>query len=1131
MAETHKDPRSRLDESESDDEEQEKGADILEVHNEWEKRGREIPQSETPGVDRAYVALDQNSGIEVVWHEVDLKFRKTQTDLERTKIISDVKTITKMFTSLINLDHPNIVNFKDYWINYRERNAGDSNQNTWNSNKFSKDELIDISSGAENDQSTENVQVSTVQSTSTTAQNSQNPQNSQTLQNPQNGALLNQNSQNSQTSNLTNSQYSTDQPKWEVLIPKGDEEFGKTLDSILVEYNGTEFVAYKDVIFRLVFITEYMNHGSLSDFLQSCQTKSKLHKTKEKGIQLWCSQVLGAIAYLHSYAPPIIHANLSCETIFRHHNGQLKIGSIALDIIRKHVNNRRPSDTHKSIPPPSDENRGLQLSPEPGFEGFDKISGQNSAHILPTFVDKTEEGLVFGDNLDSDIDLKKTSSKVTSPDIAGVPTFSSESITLASNSSAATLFPSVSANDLTTSDQTSMIYPEIVSDLQTASNQDYPYSITPVSDPLKRCEALDLYYFGVCALCMLKPTLLKDEKKLAQIRQDPEKAMDYFTKLGKSRRVSSNMTKFITKCLNAFDYSEGTGVGKGKIALKASDLLKDKALFEIRPLKLMAAQILMETNEGVGDEFNEGLMTPQDETVMAETTFGMKDERETSVDVDCDDQKAVSEGGKDIKQWKWKEIMDLILELETQKHRNAEAAKEVKLRKREEEKKRENNPNEKLKPEDAKRIATSTSQNKSTTNQKPGQKSSNQKLKTTTKAKDPRNLAKIKLEDFNLHKYMEDVRQGHHGIHRVNPRNNERRTDNDHYADETNSMISDARNPGETLGSILDTNDSMTQSMNEKLVGKGVGRGKNLLEDDEEAGGPKQDNKETSNTVDDAGAHGTDSVAKEGGGGRNLDKEKAKKEEKKVYPIEKRPLELCQITFKNKNVEENKNNADTGSVVSETGTLAATEFPEKENNSPEHRRDENDEKLGQRRNSTPDQNQHRQNSANNQVNTTQAHSQTKTHNQVQTHIQPQNQPKNQPQNLPQNQPQNQQQPTNSLSNHTSNIAYDVEINITFRGGFERKLKTAVEKTEKGIEIARELVSLGFISHNDTKQLSTIYNHAWQKAFGEIDNGIGSTDVKDLIKENYLKMQRDQEKEIEKRVLEKMQGVKVGVVAK
>jgi len=38
-------------------------------------------------------------------------------------------------------------------------------------------------------------------------------------------------------------------------------------------------------------------------------------------------------------------------------------------------------------------------------------------------------------------------------------------------------------------------------------------------------------------------------------------------------------------------------------------------------------------------------------------------------------------------------------------------------------------------------------------------------------------------------------------------------------------------------------------------------------------------------------------------------------------------------------------------------------------------------------------------------------------------------------------------------------------------------------------------------------------------------------VKDLIKENYLKMQRDQEKEIEKRVLEKMQGAKVGVVAK
>ena len=62
-----------------------------------------------------------------------------------------------------------------------------------------------------------------------------------------------------------------------------------------------------------------------------------------------------------------------------------------------------------------------------------------------------------------------------------------------------------------------------------------------------------------------------------------------------------------------------------------------------------------------------------------------------------------------------------------------------------------------------------------------------------------------KIRHFNkITLYMEDVRQGHHGIHRVNPRNNERRTDNDHYADETNSMISDARNPGGETSGILD---------------------------------------------------------------------------------------------------------------------------------------------------------------------------------------------------------------------------------------------------------------------------------------------------------------------------------------
>uniref|UniRef100_A0A1B6CMT4 Protein kinase domain-containing protein n=1 Tax=Clastoptera arizonana TaxID=38151 RepID=A0A1B6CMT4_9HEMI len=42
-------------------------------------------------------------------------------------------------------------------------------------------------------------------------------------------------------------------------------------------------------------------------------------------------------SYLHSCCPPIIHGNLTCDTIFIQHNGLVKIGSVAPDTIHHHV--------------------------------------------------------------------------------------------------------------------------------------------------------------------------------------------------------------------------------------------------------------------------------------------------------------------------------------------------------------------------------------------------------------------------------------------------------------------------------------------------------------------------------------------------------------------------------------------------------------------------------------------------------------------------------------------------------------------------------------------------------------------------------------------------------------------------
>ncbi|KAL1433680.1 hypothetical protein MTO96_012219 [Rhipicephalus appendiculatus] len=51
----------------------------------------------------------------------------------------------------------------------------------------------------------------------------------------------------------------------------------------------------------------------------------------------WCNQILSALSYLHSCLPPILHGNMTCDTIFIQHNGLVKIGSVAPDAINHHV--------------------------------------------------------------------------------------------------------------------------------------------------------------------------------------------------------------------------------------------------------------------------------------------------------------------------------------------------------------------------------------------------------------------------------------------------------------------------------------------------------------------------------------------------------------------------------------------------------------------------------------------------------------------------------------------------------------------------------------------------------------------------------------------------------------------------
>jgi len=104
-----------------------------------------------------------------------------------------------------------------------------------------------------------------------------------------------------------------------------------------------------DYLFQVIFITEYMSSGSLKQFLK--RTKRNVKKPPLQAWKRWCTQILSALrwsldlifffllkrslnwnplssgSFLHSCSPPIVHGNLTCDTIFIQHNGLIKIGS------------------------------------------------------------------------------------------------------------------------------------------------------------------------------------------------------------------------------------------------------------------------------------------------------------------------------------------------------------------------------------------------------------------------------------------------------------------------------------------------------------------------------------------------------------------------------------------------------------------------------------------------------------------------------------------------------------------------------------------------------------------------------------------------------------------------------------
>ena len=95
-------------ESEGDESEDDE-SEILEESpcGRWLKRREVVPYRDVPGIDCAYLAMDTEEGVEVVWNEA--------TFSEAKKFKAQEDKLRSVFEILTLIDHPNIVKFHKYW--------------------------------------------------------------------------------------------------------------------------------------------------------------------------------------------------------------------------------------------------------------------------------------------------------------------------------------------------------------------------------------------------------------------------------------------------------------------------------------------------------------------------------------------------------------------------------------------------------------------------------------------------------------------------------------------------------------------------------------------------------------------------------------------------------------------------------------------------------------------------------------------------------------------------------------------------------------------------------------------------------------------------------------------------------
>eukprot|EP00096_Caligus_rogercresseyi_P007778 TRINITY_DN2582_c0_g1_i2.p1 TRINITY_DN2582_c0_g1~~TRINITY_DN2582_c0_g1_i2.p1 ORF type:complete len:552 (-),score=191.81 TRINITY_DN2582_c0_g1_i2:463-2118(-) len=300
----------------------------------WSKRREEVKYRDVPGVDAAFLAMDNEEGVEVVWNEASFS--------EGKKSKAQEDKLKKVFEALTLIDHPNIVKFHRFWtdsgsppkeagppVSVKESEQRDSGSPTPAANQSAPD------GGGQSQQPSNEHQTAQQQqqvsgaeaSSEAPPSNSGAPSTHGSSQCNASSSVLPGSASNPPGGNV-NSSSSTESSAQDVHI------------STHLSSNTTAPAEKKHSVLknkpRLIFITEYMSSGSLKQFLR--RTKKNARKTQLTSWKRWCVQILSALRYLHlNCNPSIIHGNLTCDTIFIQHNGLVKIGSVAPDIIHNNV--------------------------------------------------------------------------------------------------------------------------------------------------------------------------------------------------------------------------------------------------------------------------------------------------------------------------------------------------------------------------------------------------------------------------------------------------------------------------------------------------------------------------------------------------------------------------------------------------------------------------------------------------------------------------------------------------------------------------------------------------------------------------------------------------------------------------